>query len=426
MDLSSEITPRLAARRLPGIDAGSEMLLPSYDGLSIASLPGTIARLLEAPPFGLPPLDEAVLSNLPSSVQRVVLLVLDGLGYHAFLEYLADPEIPLWRSLLKDAVFTPLTSVSPSTTASALTTLWTGALPAAHGIVGYEMWLKEYGVTANMIQHSVMAYANDFGGLSRAGFKPEEFMPLPTLAGHLAQGGIHTHAYLHASIARSGLSAMHLQGASVIPFRNSADLWVGLDHHLRRGKASRSYTYIYWGDLDELAHRYGPQDRRVRVEFASFSRVFEEVFLKPSLRQRGGSTLVMVTADHGLVHTPRQPALELRSHPAFLDLMPIKPTGENRMAYLFACSGCLEEVRRYVETAWPGRFLVLPSADVLASGLLGGPPHHPLLASRLGDWVLFARGDAYLWWARKENPLLGRHGGLSPQEMVVPFLALQI
>jgi len=46
--------------------------------------------------------------------------------------------------------------------------------------------------------------------------------------------------------------------------------------------------------------------------------------------------------------------------------------------------------------------------------------------NRIGDLTMIAKGHHYLWWADKENPLLGRHGGLSSQDMVVPFLAARL
>jgi predicted AlkP superfamily pyrophosphatase or phosphodiesterase len=426
VEILPEIYPRLKAETLPGLDLGEGMIYPAYDGLSIANLPGTICQLLGVPPLGVPPLDNTILSRLPANPRHVILLVLDGLGFGAFQRYQADPGMPAWNSLQSRAVFAPLTSVSPSTTAAALTSLWTGVLPAAHGIIGYELWLKEYGITANMIQHSVMTYANDIGGLHRTGFRPETFMPLPTLATHLAHNGIQTHAYMHASIARSGLSAMHMQQANITPFRNAADLWVSLDHHIRRKNQNRSYTYVYWGELDELAHRYGPDDRRVQVEFCSLSRVFAEEFLNKRLNRQNNDTLVIVTADHGLMHTPRSVHFDLHRHKRLLDMLAMKPSGENRLAYLFTRPHQYDHVREYIEETWPGKFVVLPADQVLASGLMGPEPFHPRLKDRIGDWVVFARGDAYLWWAEKENFMLGRHGGLSEIEMLVPFFAFEI
>ena len=93
-------------------------------------------------------------------------------------------------NLLDESIFSPLTSITPSTTSSALTTLWTGAYPAEHGILGYEVWLREYGVIANMILHSAFTFLGDVGGLQRAGFDPLTFLPVPTLGPHLLDNGI--------------------------------------------------------------------------------------------------------------------------------------------------------------------------------------------------------------------------------------------
>ena len=59
----------------------------------------------------------------------------------------------------------------------------------------------------------------------------------------------------------------------------------------------------------------------------------------------------------------------------------------------------------------------------IQSGLFGPGEVHPHLRDRVGDLIALAQNNAYLWWSRSENPLLGRHGGLSELEMLVPFLA---
>jgi hypothetical protein len=80
-------------------------------------------------------------------------------------------------------------------------------------------------------------------------------------------------------------------------------------------------------------------------------------------------------------------------------------------------------VREYVERTWPGQFAVLEPGYAVQCGLFGPGEPHPRLAERLGDLIVAARGSAYLWWDEKENKMLGRHGGLSPEEMLVPFVA---
>jgi hypothetical protein len=101
----------------------------------------------------------------------------------------------------------------------------------------------------------------------------------------------------------------------------------------------------------------------------------------------------------------------------------MQPTGENRLAYLFIRPGQIEAVREYIERTWSNQFAILESAYAIERGLFGSSAPSPRLAERLGDLIVVARGTAYWWWGQKENPLIGRHGGLTPDEMLVPLLA---
>lgn len=426
INLIPTLLPRLEANRLPGLDAGARLVYPAYDGYALSNLPAGICRWLGVPPLGQPPGVE-ILSALPGPFQHVVLMVVDGLGLKLF-EQLVQPEregqaaMPAWSRLLGDALLVPLTSVSPSTTAAALTSLWSGTPPATHGVIGYELWLKEYGVVANMLFQSAASFGADTGGLRRAGFQPENFLQVPTLGGHLLAHGVQAYALQHASIARSGLSTMHMPQVNVIPYRTQADLWVTLGGLLEGGAAERSYTYVYWGDIDELSHKFGPEDERVVLEFASFSMLLERFISRMRARKRG-NTLFLMVADHGLMFTPRNTQFELKNHPQLVSMLAMQPTGESRLSYLFPRVGREEQLAAYIEQAWPGCFRLLPAEVVVRAGLLGnGAAAHPRFADRLGDYVLVAQGSSFWWWPERENVLLGRHGGLSAAEMLVPLV----
>jgi hypothetical protein len=69
---------------------------------------------------------------------------------------------------------------------------------------------------------------------------------------------------------------------------------------------------------------------------------------------------------------------------------------------------------------------LLDSSHALEKGLLGPGEPYKRLPERLGELIAIAHNDAYWWWAAKENPITGRHGGLSPDEMLVPFLAARL
>jgi hypothetical protein len=83
-------------------------------------------------------------------------------------------------------------------------------------------------------------------------------------------------------------------------------------------------------------------------------------------------------------------------------------------------------VRRFFEQRWSGRFHLVASTQALSAGLFGPGPHHPDITNRIGDLIAISREGAYLWWADEKDFLLGRHGGLTPHEMIVPFLAAKL
>jgi predicted AlkP superfamily pyrophosphatase or phosphodiesterase len=339
---------------------------------------------------------------------------------------MADGTAPVWGNLAQDGMLAPLTSITPSTTSAALTSLWTGRGAAEHGILGYEMWLKEYGVVANTILHAPITFHNDVGSLAKAGFSPEKFMPLPTLGPHLQRHGVRTYALQHRSIANSGLSQMFFKDVDVRAFNTAADLWVNMRHLLEERADEKLYAWVYWGVVDHFGHIYGPDDERAVAEFASFSNAFERLFLdwlKPNQRQ---DTLLILASDHGQIATPIAPQFELRNHPELVRWLHILPSGENRLAYMFVKPGHTEAVSEYLEHTWPGQFVLLNPQYAVESGLFGPGDIHSRLMDRLGEYIVIARENAYLWWSDKDNPLTGRHGGLHPEEMLVPFLAVRL
>jgi hypothetical protein len=425
--------PRLESHSLPGLNAGSYSFYPHYEGLSLVNRPASICHWLGARTFGAPPLADEILSALPGQYRHVILLVVDGLGLDQ-LETLTQTgsarpasagRATFWQRLLDQALLAPITSISPSTTAAAITSLWTGKPAGDHGILGYEMYLKEYGLIANMITHSPVSFTGDVGGLRRSGFQPETFLTVPTLGPHLLMNGVKTTAMQHAAIAHSGLSTMLFPSVDVVPFRSSSDLWVTLPNLLESQASETTYTYVYWGELDELSHKFGPNDRRVEVEFTLFSYLLDG-FINQMRKNAKGDTLLLITADHGHLHTPQVANQEMRFHPQFSTNLHLNPSGESRLAYLYLRPNREEQLREYIQNTWPGRFEMVPSETVIRSGLFGSNASHNRLTERVGDQVLFAQDDAYLWWADKANPLNGRHGGLTRTEMVVPLIGLVI
>lgn len=425
-DLSSQVLPQIQTHRLEGLSLAEDLVMPHYEGFSLVNLPGTVTQLLGIPKFGQPPLKAIITDPLGGPYTKVVLLLVDALGYHLFQEMIQPERDLVWGRYFDQAVFSPITSICPSTTASALTTLWTGEGAGAHGIIGYEMWSKSFGMVINNILHAPAIFKNDVGGLSRAGFDPAVFMDKPLLGPHLCEHGIKPTTFIHSSIAHSGLSVMQMRDVRIQTFVNEADLCVSLADHINSRRGIREFVYVYYSDVDTLMHRYDANDQRVMLQFTAFSQLFESGFLKKLSREAAEETLLIVAADHGSIGTPAYKRYDLANHPELTSCLVMQPTCEHRLPFLYIKPGRVDAVREYFARTWPDDFTLIGPQAALESGLFGKGPFVDGVLERLGDLIAVTKGDAYLWWSPKPNLMAGRHGGLSAGEMLTPFFTLPL
>src|SRR3990172_7992711 len=100
-----------------------DLVEPSYDGPGVVALMPALLGAADAPWLPAP----------VHGARSVVVLVIDGLGWDALQGHaVAMPS-------LRDLEGGRGTTVAPSTTASALTSITTGLAPSQHGLVGFRM-----------------------------------------------------------------------------------------------------------------------------------------------------------------------------------------------------------------------------------------------------------------------------------------------
>jgi len=102
------------------------------------------------------------------------------------------------------------------------------------------------------------------------------------------------------------------------------------------------------------------------------------------------------------------------------------PVGDARAAYLYLRRGHERAVEEYLRERFSDDFLIMKSEEGLARGLWGLERPTAEARARVGDLLALARGSRFLLWPKEEFKLRGMHGGLTQEEMLVPFLALQV
>jgi hypothetical protein len=332
--------------------------------------------------------------ELPAAPAYVVLLI-DGLGHRLLHRY--AHAAPYLSSLAGS----PGTAGVPSTTATSLTSLGTALLPGQHGLVGFSARIPG---TERLINHLRWEKSVD----------PVEWQPHPTAFAGLAERGVHVTAINKREYSGSGLTVAahrgaHYVGADKVGERIAAAVTASAQ--------SPSLTYVYDGDLDWTGHRFGVASAAWLQQLAMIDAAAEQ--LRESLPR---STRLLVLADHGMVDSPQDArvdvdeVLELRDGVALLG-------GEARFRHLYCRPGAVDDVAATWRTVLGERALVLTRDEVVASGWLG--PVEAAVLPRLGDGMVACHGDHAVVSTHDfeyENKLVGLHGSLTPDEMLIPLL----
>jgi len=424
---ASTVERTLLRHQLPDLFPTDEgWVMPDYSGLSIANLPATISTLMGSPlPDALPPLPDRLWTGWTPGLRRVVLIVVDALGYTLLQKMLAQGDGRALLDLSEAGCLVPLTSVFPSTTNAALTSLQTGQAPARHGWLAYTLYLRELGIASNAILLTP-TWTRQPDLLVDWGLDPEQLVKGPMLAEHLEMAGISTHALFHARFQHSGFSTMLYRGVKHIHGHlHASDYWVQLRQLLAETRTGQVFISAYWSGLDTLAHAYGPDTAYGEAEFRTVSHLLaQELLAGLSPADREG-TLLLVTADHGQIYVPPDQILSAKDHPGLSQHLMVPIVGESRAAFVYPRPGRAGAIREFLEERFPGWFVVLDSGQVLEAGLLGQPITDETVA-RAGELLVLPRGNHAIQQAPPPVTLAGRHGGLSPEEMLVPLVGCRL
>jgi hypothetical protein len=334
----------------------------------------------------------------PEEIARatnVVLLIVDGLGDGFLARRGAGGELARRRR-------GTMTSVFPSTTASAITTSYTGYTPLEHGLTGWFTYFGEAGCVAAALPFKSRG---DMAPLSRRGVTPQQVYRAASLFSTLAVRSID-----------SAYNLRHCEGAERRAYATLQEFEREIATAVRSG-AERKLIYAYWPEYDMVSHRFGSESRAAIAKLeqvdASFGRLLQTL--------SGTDTLVIATADHGFIDSQPEESLELPAALAAQLRFPL--CGERRIAYCHVHSpqDFMAQARD-----WLGeRADVLPSRELVGQGWFGGGEPHPRFAERVGDVALLMR-DRYTikdWTVGESRYLhIGNHGGTSADEMTIPLI----
>lgn len=377
---------------------------------------------------GLP---DTVFGNFPRNTKSVVIFLIDGFGWRY-----AEPLITknsFFGHLTRQGVLSKLTTQFPSSTPPQVTAIHTGLPVGESGI--YEWFYYEKQLDA-VIAPLKFSYAGDKeqDTLLRDGVDPRALFPTMTVYQKLREYGISSRVYLSAAYASSPYSRVAIQGANVVPYTTLPEGLASLANAVR-GDKEKSYTLFYYDAIDAAGHVYGPNAPETATAIETCMESLEKVFF-PALHGAQDTTLLF-TADHGhVVIRPEATVYINEVLPRILpylqnkkDGKPIAPAGSCRDFFLHVNDEHVERVTGILKDFLRGKAEVHLVSDLIRQGIFGKvPPLSPFL-EHVGNVVVLPYANESVWWREGEKFQVryhGHHGGLTPEEMEIPFLVVPL
>lgn len=338
--------------------------------------------------------------GIPKTRSAVIVLV-DGLGYWNLNMRIG--HAPYLRSLLsRSENQRPISTCVPSTTPAAMGTFGTGTGPGITSMTGFTQLNPKTGKLAQLIS---------FEGAG----DPADLQREPTVFERLVERGVRVTSVGLREFSDSALTRAALRGPRYVSGGTARA------RLMNAAKAARDpgLTYFYLRDVDKAGHHEGWGEESW---VAALENVDAQLGLLSKSVPKG--TLIVVAADHGMVHADPDKRIDIAGHDELTRGVALVG-GEPRAPMLYLEPGVdPKEVASRWNESLQGRAAVRTKAEAIADGMYG--PVDERVMPVLGDVIVHAKGEYSILDSRSQSEaamnLLGVHGSLTHMEADIPCL----
>ncbi len=339
------------------------MMEPDYSR-SVHLIPHTILRSFSSHDRGIEGIGKI-------EGDRVIFVLVDALGLNLYSKH--------WKDF---GYYLSLSSVFPSTTAAAVTSIFTGLTPKEHGILEWYMYYEDYGGIIKTIPFSPMdSEKND--ALVDMGYDPKNLFGMETMFTKLKSKGVESGAYIKREYIKSSYSRYMLRDSNLRGYSSLQELekLIEEDEH--------PFIYVYIDDLDIAQHAHGPESNEVKRELRKIRAFLENI--------RSKGTTILVAADHGQTEIKKKRIVNPQC----------------------AVGGSPRDMFVYCDFKSESD-LILKDEEIMR--LLGSGKEHEKLKDRIPKEIILPPEHEGIWF--REFEVKGLHGGLTEEEMLVPLIIL--
>lgn len=327
---------------------------------------------------------------LQKQYKNIVVILFDGMGKNILEENLEKD------GFLNSHLVDYYSSVFPPTTVAATTSMLSGLHPYEHSWLGWNCYYKE-------IDKNVTVFRNT-----------EMDTDIPAAEFNVA----HTYCPYKSvieQIKEKGGNAFYL-APFVKPYPSDFSQICQKIGKLCKLSAKK-YIYAYWHEPDDTMHEVG-----------CYSEVSKKILkeLEYQVQELCGAledTLVIVTADHGHINVE---GAVITDYPKITECLLRKPSIESRALNFFVKNGMEQQFEAECKKEFGEKYRLFSKEQVREEQLFGFGTEHPRFDEMLGDYLAVAVSNFTIFGSvEKKETFLSSHAGLTEEEMIIPFIAIE-
>ncbi len=322
--------------------------------------------------------------------RNVVLMLFDGMSMSVLKNHLKE------EGFFRTHVYKTLSAVYPSTTTAATTSIECEVSPKEHGWLGWSIYFDEIDKTVDIFinreQHTGKEI-KEYNVVSK-------FMP---------------RTFVFDEMNEHGVKACPVSSFTPPYYKTKEEMMCAIQTLTH--EEGTHYIYSYYGDPDHQMHEKGVTDISVTKILQDIEKMVQDLSEKVS-----DDTLILVTADHGLIDANY---VYIEDHEELKNML-IRPFSvEQRAAAFHVKEAYKEAFVPAFKKAFGEHFLIMTGAEFINSGFLGEGTANKKLPSIVGDFVALATDETTLCYDRQNVQLKGVHAGLMEEEMRVPLIVIK-
>lgn len=362
---------------------------PNYDR-SILSIASSVLNH-----FGIKDCKHKTLTEfdklLEKDYKNIIVMLFDGLGTSTLKYHLKENDF------LRKHHVTDISSVFPSTTVAATTSIMSGYSPAECGWLGWDLYFEEIGENVSVFRNTLQRNGEPAAKFNVA----TRYIPYKDIFKRIEEVNGRRSAY-----CVSPFSKYHSKSVE--------DICKTVKRLSRKRK--KKYIYTYWYQPDKAMHGHGVTSKEAHEQILYINREIEKLCGKLK------NSLVIITADHGLCDSKTK---YLEDYPQLTGLLKFPPSVEPRALSFFVKDGETEKFRTEFNKIFGDSFRLMTKKEVFEENLLGHGIPHSKTADFIGDFFAVALDETSIDYKRGKFEFVGVHAGLTEEEMTVPFIAIE-